>query len=109
MHLEEGSVHVTQNFCTHEFALLSEGWFEDCEIECPLHEGRFDVCTGKALCSPLKQNLRLYSARVRDGIIWLIFLLKWDHKVAQVATSMRRGGFKGQKIIGEEPFAPYER
>lgn len=29
---------------------------------------------------------------------------------AQVATSMRREGFKGSiKLIGEEPFAPYER
>ena len=51
-HLEDGSVHVTRNVCTHEFALLSEGWFEGCEIECPLHAGRFDVRTGEALCSP---------------------------------------------------------
>jgi naphthalene 1,2-dioxygenase system ferredoxin subunit len=68
-HLEDGSVHVTRNVCTHEFALLSEGWFEGCEIECPLHADRFDVRTGKALCSPLKENLRIYSARLEDGVI----------------------------------------
>jgi hypothetical protein len=58
------------------------------------------------LLSKTSDSIRLGSGM---ELFWLIFLLKWDHKVAQVATSMRRGVFKGQKIIGEEPFAPYER
>jgi naphthalene 1,2-dioxygenase system ferredoxin subunit len=69
-HLEDGSVHVTRNVCTHEFALLSEGWFEGCEIECPLHAGRFDVRTGEALCSPLMENLKTYAAKVEDGVVF---------------------------------------
>lgn len=69
-HLEDGSVHVTRNVCTHEFALLSEGWFEGCEVECPLHAGRFDVRTGKALCSPLKEDLKTFAAKIEDGVVF---------------------------------------
>ena len=37
------------------------------EIECPLHQGRFDVRDGRALCSPLRENLATYPVRIEDG------------------------------------------
>lgn len=65
-HLDSGEICVTDNVCTHAFALLSDGWLEDCIIECPLHAGRFDVRTGKALGPPLDEDLQTHEVRI-DG------------------------------------------
>lgn len=70
-HLEDGRIFATANVCTHEFALLSDGWLEGCEVECPLHSGRFDVTSGKALCEPLKKDIATFAAELRDGDIYV--------------------------------------
>jgi naphthalene 1,2-dioxygenase ferredoxin component len=49
----EGALYATSNVCTHALAMLSDGIVENCTIECPLHNGRFDIKTGKALTSPV--------------------------------------------------------
>ncbi|HEV7276604.1 MAG TPA: non-heme iron oxygenase ferredoxin subunit [Devosiaceae bacterium] len=70
-HLEEGGFCATANVCTHEFALLTDGWFEGGEIECPLHAGRFDVRTGKGLCAPIEKDLPVYAVEVREDEIFV--------------------------------------
>ncbi len=65
-HLPGGEFRATDNVCTHEYAQLSDGWLEEGEIECPLHAGRFDVRTGKALCAPVEKDIAVYEVRV-DG------------------------------------------
>lgn len=70
-HLEDGRIFATANVCTHEYALLSDGWLEGCEIECPLHSGRFDVTTGKALCEPLKKDIKTFKVELRDGGVFV--------------------------------------
>ncbi len=62
----EGEVFATDNLCTHGAARMSDGFLEGREIECPLHQGRFDVCTGKAMCAPLTQDLRVYPVRIEN-------------------------------------------
>jgi nitrite reductase/ring-hydroxylating ferredoxin subunit len=64
--LDDGSWHAIDNVCTHAFALLTEGWLDGDSIECPLHAGRFDIRTGKALCAPVEVDLATYPVRV-DG------------------------------------------
>jgi naphthalene 1,2-dioxygenase system ferredoxin subunit len=68
-HLEGGDICVTDNVCTHAFALLTDGWFEGGLIECPLHAGQFDVRTGKGQGAPIEQDLRTFKTRVVDGEI----------------------------------------
>jgi naphthalene 1,2-dioxygenase ferredoxin component len=70
----EGGVYATDNLCTHGAARLSDGFLEGREIECPLHQGRFDVCTGKAMCAPLTQNIRFYPTRVENNRVFLNML-----------------------------------
>ena len=65
-HLPGGEFRASDNICTHEYALLSEGWLEDGCIECPLHAGRFDVRTGKAMCAPVETDLPVFEVK-RDG------------------------------------------
>jgi anthranilate 1,2-dioxygenase large subunit len=61
-------VHATSGACTHEFALLADGFVEtdDGSVECPLHQALFDIRTGKALCAPATENLKVYPVRI-DG------------------------------------------
>jgi naphthalene 1,2-dioxygenase system ferredoxin subunit len=48
-------------------------FLEGHEIECPLHQGRFDVRTGKAMCAPLTEDLRSYPVKIEGGRVFLAF------------------------------------
>ncbi|MEY2729223.1 MAG: hypothetical protein RL584_349 [Pseudomonadota bacterium] len=67
----EGQVHCTANQCTHGNALLSEGFLIDGEIECPLHQGRFDVRTGQPTCDPACDPVRVYPVKIEDGRVYV--------------------------------------
>ena len=67
----EGEIFATDNLCTHGAARMSDGFLEGKEIECPLHQGKFDVCTGKALCAPLTENIRVYPVRIENKRVFL--------------------------------------
>jgi len=69
LYLVDGDVYATHNVCTHQFALLSDGYMEDGCIECPLHQGKFDIKTGAALCAPATAPVRTYSVHVEDGAV----------------------------------------
>lgn len=60
----DGEVFATDNICTHGHAGLSDGFLEGREIEYPLHQGRFAVCSGQALCAPLSENIKTYTVRI---------------------------------------------
>ena len=64
-------VFAPANLCTHAFARLSDGFFENGEIECPLHQGRFDVRTGKALCDPVETDVDTYPVKIEDGVVYV--------------------------------------
>jgi nitrite reductase/ring-hydroxylating ferredoxin subunit len=65
----DGNLYATDDVCTHAYARLSDGWLDKAEIECPLHAGRFDVRSGKALCPPVTDDLRTYAVRLVDDEI----------------------------------------
>lgn len=55
--------------CSHETASLSDGWLDGLEIECPLHESRFDLRTGKPDCPPARRPIRTHEVEVVDGMV----------------------------------------
>jgi nitrite reductase/ring-hydroxylating ferredoxin subunit len=63
---------ATHNICTHQFAHLSEGYVVDGCIECPLHQGLFDIRSGKAQGGIVKTDLKTYPVRVEDGQIMVL-------------------------------------
>ncbi|MDD4942494.1 MAG: non-heme iron oxygenase ferredoxin subunit, partial [Rhodoferax sp.] len=75
----DGEVFATDNICTHGAARMSDGFLEGREIECPLHQGRFDVCSGKAMCAPLTENIRTYPVKIEN----LRVMLKLDQDYLQ--------------------------
>ncbi len=65
------AVYATDNACTHGDARLCDGWLEGHEIECPLHQGKFDVRDGRPLCDPATEPLRRYPVRIEGGRVFL--------------------------------------
>jgi fatty acid desaturase/nitrite reductase/ring-hydroxylating ferredoxin subunit len=60
---------ATDGKCTHSGAILAKGLVIDDQIECPAHQGRFDIRSGKATLAPAGADLRTYAAKVEDGVL----------------------------------------
>ncbi len=56
---------ATDGLCTHEHVHLADGLVTDNIIECPKHNGRFDVRTGEAKGAPVCIKLGTYPSRWR--------------------------------------------
>ena len=67
----EKGYFATDGLCTHEEAHLEDGLVIGTVIECPLHQGTFDIVTGKALTAPAWEDLRTYPVKVEDGTIYI--------------------------------------
>jgi len=61
-----GRLCAVDDTCTHEEASLSTGVLKGEFVKCPLHNSRFNVCTGKAMEEPAEEDLRTYPVR-QDG------------------------------------------
>lgn len=56
-------------FCSHALGPLELGDLYGYELECPLHQGRFDVRTGHPTREPPEEPIVSYAVRVEDGDI----------------------------------------
>ena len=61
-----GTIYATDDICTHADASLSEGYLEGDVVECPLHQGRFHIPTGKAVGAPVTVDIATFPVRI-DG------------------------------------------
>ena len=59
------------NICTHEHACFTDGFIDDDEVECPLHQARFQIRTGKAMSAPATEDLRTYRVMRRGDHIFV--------------------------------------
>lgn len=65
----EGTVYATQDQCSHGSTSLSEGELDGYEIECPLHNGSFDIRTGEPVALPCIKPIKIYPVKVEAGNI----------------------------------------
>ncbi len=65
----DGALHAIEDICPHAYALLTQGFVDGCEIECPLHNAVFDVRTGKHLRGEPCRDVKTFPVRVVDGTI----------------------------------------
>ena len=65
------AVYATDNVCTHGQARLCDGFLDGHEIECPLHQGKFDVRDGRPMCEPVTEALRSYPVKVEGQRVFL--------------------------------------
>jgi Na+-transporting NADH:ubiquinone oxidoreductase subunit F len=66
-----GQMFATDGFCSHGKAHLTEGFLRGDLIECPKHNGRFDVRDGSVRRAPPRVALRTYPVQHKDGRIQL--------------------------------------
>ncbi len=83
----EKGFFATDGYCTHERQHLADGLVtgtvtqlplpqRDGAVPCtviegPLHQGRFDIVTGKALRPPVRIALVTYPVKVEDGTVFI--------------------------------------
>lgn len=60
-------VALVDGWCTHGRAHLADGVLVGCEIECPKHNGRFDLVTGDPRRRPATAPLAVHDVVVVDG------------------------------------------
>ncbi len=65
----DGAYYATSDVCTHGQAFLSDGYLDGHLIECPLHQGLFDVRTGAAVGAPCTVAVRSFPVKLEDGVL----------------------------------------
>lgn len=62
---------AVDGWCSHEAGLLGEGYLHEdtCEVECPIHEGFFDLRTGRASAPPADAPITVYVVRIEGDDI----------------------------------------
>ena len=68
---EEDQYFATDGLCTHEKVHLADGLVMGNIIECPKHNGRFDLRTGAAKGAPVCVNLATHPVKVEGGRVFL--------------------------------------
>lgn len=64
-------VFVTADLCSHGPGLLSEGYVENCQVECPFHQGKFDLRTGMPTEPPCEVPIATWTPVVEDGCVFI--------------------------------------
>ena len=64
-------IYATDGLCTHEEVHLEDGLVMHGEIECPMHQGIFDIKSGKAVSEPACVDLKIYETKVEGGKIYI--------------------------------------
>ncbi len=67
--MSNGQCTVLDGLCTHGKAHLAEGFVDGTTIECPKHNGRFNVLTGEATATPARVATRVYQTRINNSKI----------------------------------------
>jgi len=60
----EGAFFALYDRCSHGQARLSEGYVEDGNVECPLHQGLVCIRTGEAVSPPISREVDTFPVRV---------------------------------------------
>ncbi len=67
LYAAEGEYFATANTCTHGQARLSDGYLDGHIIECPLHQGLFDIRTGEVKGPPCTKPIRTLQVMQEGG------------------------------------------
>ena len=63
--------YATDGLCTHEQTSLANGFVNGDTIECPKHNGRFHIPSGKAVRRPVRIDLNTYPVKKEENILFI--------------------------------------
>ena len=62
-------VFASLALCNHGGADLCDGYFNGHVIECPLHQGAFDVRDGRPVSAPATRPMKVFETRIENGMV----------------------------------------
>jgi MocE subfamily Rieske [2Fe-2S] domain protein len=68
---DEGKLYATDGICTHGNTHLAAGLVKGKVVECPKHNGRFNLADGSPARPPVCRGLVTYPIEERAGRLWL--------------------------------------
>jgi 3-phenylpropionate/trans-cinnamate dioxygenase ferredoxin subunit len=68
---DDDEYFALSDVCSHDEVSLSDGELEGTTIECWLHGSRFDLRTGRPLCSPATRHVAVYDVRLDADQIYV--------------------------------------
>ncbi|GAA3069330.1 MULTISPECIES: bifunctional 3-phenylpropionate/cinnamic acid dioxygenase ferredoxin subunit [Actinomycetes] len=71
VHAEDGGFYALDDECSHESVSLSDGFVEDCTLECPMHASAFCLRTGTPETPPAMTPVRTHLVTIEGGHIML--------------------------------------
>jgi len=83
----DGNYYATDGLCTHENVDLAQGLVIGNQIECPKHNGRFDIRDGSPQRPPVCVGLKTYKVMVKNGKLLLNLTPAGGAGVAAVETA----------------------
>ncbi len=83
--LKDGTCYATDGICTHGNTHLADGFVRGDQIECPKHNGRFNVIDGSPQRKPVCVALRTYPVKQANGKV----LLSVAPSVADIRSSQK--------------------
>ena len=68
---DKGDFFASDGYCTHERFHLSNGLVMGNVIECPKHNGRFDIESGQAKRAPVCVDLKTYPVKIEADKVYI--------------------------------------
>ena len=65
-------IYVSVAHCSHNGADLCNGYFNGFLIECPLHQGCFDIRDGSPKGAPVTRPLKVFETRVVENVVQIL-------------------------------------
>ena len=84
-----GQLYASDGLCTHAKTHLADGFLQGVCIECPKHNGRFDLRDGSVRRPPPRIPLKTYPVREKDETVFL-----------QVPSVQQAAGLPAETISG---------
>jgi len=66
-----GTHYALEDVCPHAYALLSQGFVDGDEVECPLHGAKFHIPTGRCTKEPGGRDLACFAIRSEGGRLYV--------------------------------------
>lgn len=65
-------IYASLALCNHGGADLCDGYFDGHIIECPLHQGAFDVRNGRAISAPATRPMMVFETRTLNQMVQIL-------------------------------------
>lgn len=86
---EDDTFHATDGICTHGNTHLADGLVVGKIVECPKHNGRFDITDGSPKRLPVCVALKTYPVKVEAGMIWINIATPGGKGLCETTHSLR--------------------